>query len=315
MSNSAREDRIYASMPALVGLQHEAHGFSFLPLQSRRSPLAGRHSSRLRGRGLDFEELRHYQFGDDIRHLDWKVTKRLGKPHVRVFSEERDRPVILIVDQRMSMFFGSKWKMKSVVAAEIAALAAWRTARVGDRIGAIIFDETTIKEIKPRQQRSTIINVLSEIVSLNNTLEASQDRPQNTGRLNQVLGQAERIAGHDAIILLISDLQGWNADTSRHLTRLARHNDIIATLVYDPLEQSLPNAHVMAVSDGSLQIQVDTKKDQLRRDFSHRFDSKVAYLEAQLARLDVPVIPITTMTSVPEQLRQTIGIKTSGQPE
>lgn len=304
------EQMVYASMPALVALQQEAHGFSFLPTQSRRGPLAGRFASRLRGRGLDFEELRHYQYGDDIRYLDWKATRRLGRPHVRVFSEERDRPVILVVDQRMSMFFGSTWKMKSLIAAELAALAAWRAKDSGDRVGAIIFDETSVREIKPRRHGGTLVNILSEIVDLNNTLASDQNRPQHTGRLNHVLGQAARIARHDAILLVISDLQGWSDETSRHLTRIARHNDVVVSLIHDPLERDLPHGHVIAVSDGSLQIQIDTKKDQLRREFSDTFDSKVSWLENRLARVGVPVIPVTTVAPVADQLRKIIGIRT-----
>jgi uncharacterized protein (DUF58 family) len=92
----------------LRALEFRARGFSFLPRQPARSVLTGRHSSRLRGRGLNFEELRHYQPGDDIRSLDWKVTRRTGKPHVRVYTEERERSVLLLVDQRVSMFFGSQ---------------------------------------------------------------------------------------------------------------------------------------------------------------------------------------------------------------
>ena len=102
------DDCIYASLKALVALQHQASGFSFLPKQPVHSILSGRHTSRLRGRGLNFEELRHYRSGDDIRTMDWKVTNRTGKPHVRVYTEEKERPVLLVVDQRISMFFGSQ---------------------------------------------------------------------------------------------------------------------------------------------------------------------------------------------------------------
>ena len=127
------DEGVYTSREELVRLRHSARGFSYLPKQPVGSLLAGRKRSRLRGRGLDFDELRHYRPGDDIRTMDWRVTNRTGKPHVRVYTEERDRPVMLVVDQRLPMFFGSRWKMKSVVAAEVAALTAWRVLDVGDR--------------------------------------------------------------------------------------------------------------------------------------------------------------------------------------
>jgi len=120
--------RAYVSLDDLQKLSHRAQGFSFLPRQPVHSLLTGRHASRLRGRGLDFDELRHYYEGDDTRTIDWAATARLGTPYVRVYREERDRPVLLLVDQRVSMFFGSKRATKSVVAAEVAALSAFRVA-------------------------------------------------------------------------------------------------------------------------------------------------------------------------------------------
>ena len=109
--------RIHVSLAHLRSLQGAAQGLSFLPRQPSASVLNGRHASRLRGRGLNFEEMRDYLPGNDIRSIDWKATARTGRPHVRVFTEERDRPALLVVDQRMSMFFGSQLNMKSVTAA------------------------------------------------------------------------------------------------------------------------------------------------------------------------------------------------------
>ncbi|MFM5554295.1 DUF58 domain-containing protein [Aeromonas veronii] len=112
--------------------------FSLLPRLNSGNLLCGRHPSRFRGRGLNFEELRHYQQGDDIRTLDWKVTLRTGRPHVRSYSEEKDRHVILCVDQRSCMFFSSVEVMKSVVAAEVAALLGWQVLKESDRVGLAI---------------------------------------------------------------------------------------------------------------------------------------------------------------------------------
>ena len=142
---------VYTSLPELTRLKHQAQGFSFLPRQPIHSLLSGLHGSRLRGRGLDFEELRHYLPGDDIRSMDWKTTMRMRKPYIRVNNEERDREAILVIDQRLDMFFGSKVNMKSVTAAEVASLAAWRVLSVGDRPGAFVFSDTDIDEIRPHR--------------------------------------------------------------------------------------------------------------------------------------------------------------------
>src|SRR5262244_3704052 len=120
MTQSAPSPGVYATLADLVRLRQRSRGFSFLPRQPVQSLLAGRHASRLRGRGLNFEEIRRYQVGDDIRQIDWKVTARTRKTHTRVFTEERERSVLLLVDQRWTMFFGSVKNMKSVTAAEAA---------------------------------------------------------------------------------------------------------------------------------------------------------------------------------------------------
>ena len=167
-----QDDRVAVSLAHLRSLEFSARGFSFLPRQPANSILSGQHASRLRGRGLNFEELRHYRPGDDIRTMDWKVTNRTGKPHVRVYTEERERRVYLVVDQRVSMLFGSQRAMKSAVAAEIAALAAWRVLGVGDRIGALIFDDEQCHHFTPRRSREAVINILKRLETANAALVA-----------------------------------------------------------------------------------------------------------------------------------------------
>ena len=156
--------RVHVTLDELLRLRHRAKGFSFLPRQPVHSLLTGRHASRLRGRGLDFEELRHYFEGDDTRTIDWAATARRGSPHVRVYTEERDRSVLLLVDQRMSMFFGSRRAMKSVAAAEAAAIAAFRVTSLGDRVGAIVFSEQGIVEIRPEARDAAVRRILAEVV-------------------------------------------------------------------------------------------------------------------------------------------------------
>jgi len=150
----SRDSGVYVQLDDLVRLQHKASGFSFLPRQPVHSILSGRHTSKLRGRGLNFEELRDYLPGDDTRNIDWKVTARAGTPYVRVYTEEKDRTVWLLIDQRVGMFFGSKDRMKSVVAAEVAAISAWRVLSVGDRVGALVFNDSEISVVPPHRSRN-----------------------------------------------------------------------------------------------------------------------------------------------------------------
>ncbi len=300
------DNRVYAGLDYLHSLQYEARGFSFLPRQPVHSILVGRHASKLRGRGLNFEELRHYRVGDDIRTMDWKVTNRTRKPHVRVYTEERERPVMLLVDQRQSMFFGSVEKMKSVVAAEVAALAAWRVLAVGDRVGALLFNDNAIKEVKPRRSQATVMQVLQHTLAMNHLLAAGREQHQGTVQLNRTLAEAERLCGHDYLLVLISDMAGWNDETVKRIKRLSRHNDIIAAQIYDPLEKQLPNDQLV-VSDGALQIEVDAREAVLQQQFTEDFVSGVEYLQRELKKYRVPILAIDTVDPAQLQIRRAIG--------
>ena len=224
------DSQVYTSLRDLARLRYKARGFSYLPRQPIGSLLAGRKRSRLRGRGLDFDELRHYRPGDDIRTMDWRVTNRTGKPHVRVYREERDRPVFLVVDQRLSMFFGSQSRMKSVVAAEVAALTAWRVTSVGDRVGAIIFNDSKRHESRPARSSPRVMGRLGELTRMNQALSVDTQLGGGEHALNGALQLLERSIGHDYLVIVISDFHGWNDATLSSLRRLSQHNDVVCDL-------------------------------------------------------------------------------------
>jgi uncharacterized protein (DUF58 family) len=306
MGETSGED-IYTNLRALVRLRYIAQGFNYLPRQSVRSLLSGRKRSRLRGRGLDFDELRHYRPGDDIRNMDWRVTNRTGKPHVRVYTEERDRPVIVIVDQRLPMFFGSRRKMKSVIAAEVAAITAWRVLSVGDRIGAILFNDERSIEIRPTRNERRVMGWLGDLTKMNNDLSVSPGRSSNRQGLSDALRTLERSIGHDYLVVLISDFYGWDETTLRTIQRIRQHNDIICTLVFDPLERNISRAEQLVVSDGRYQLEIDPVSHGLGEKFEASFESSVARVQGELKRHDIPVLPVDTVTPVHEQLREKLG--------
>lgn len=205
----------YSELDSLVALQFKAGGFTLRHNQPVHSLLFGRRASHVRGRGLDFEELRSYVSGDDVRSIDWRVTARARKPFVRVYSEERDRPTMLVVDQRINMFFGSRVSMKSVIAAEIGALAAWRVFRQGDRVGAFVFNDEMTEPVRVRRSRATVLRILDRIVHQNHLLRADAPSRPKAGRLNEVLSSTVRVCRHDALILIASDFDECRPDDAR----------------------------------------------------------------------------------------------------
>lgn len=299
--------RAYVSIDDLLKLSQRAHGFSFLPRQPVQSLLTGRHASKLRGRGLDFEELRQYAEGDDTRTIDWAATARRETPYVRVYREERDRPVMLLVDQRVSMFFGSRRATKSVVAAEIAALAGFRVASLGDRVGGIVYSEQGLAEIEPQARDAGVRRLLGEVVRHNNALRADLPYPANRSLYNEALRRVARFAKHDCLIVMISDGSGRDAETMKLATELGAHNDLIAVFVYDPLEEQLPDIGRAMLSEGEQQVEADLSDAGLRRRFAAEFVAARQQVAQASIKRAIPVLPIRTDVDPAQQLRGLIG--------
>lgn len=299
------DNRIAVSLAHLRALEFKARGFSFLPRQPVQSILTGRHGSRLRGRGLNFEELRHYRPGDDIRSMDWKVTNRTGKPHVRVYTEERERRVHLLVDQRVSMFFGSQTAMKSVVAAEVAALAAWRVLSSGDRLGGIIFDDHDCYTIPPRRSRDSVVDMLSRLVKTNAALEAGQ--PSKGPQLNVAMNNLARRLSHDALVIYIGDGFGWDDRSDELLKQMSMHNDVIVINIFDPAEVELPRLDELIVSDGEMQIAVSGNRARLDERFRASYNEHVGHMHKVLRRYGLPLITIDCAQDPVNQLLKALG--------
>jgi uncharacterized protein (DUF58 family) len=321
-----QEPRIRVALDDLVRLEFDARGFSLLPRQPVSSLLSGRHASRLRGRGLSFEELREYRPGDDIRSMDWKATARLRKPQVRVYSEERERPVLLVVDQRSNMHFGSARTTKAAAAAELAALGAWRALDGGDRVGAVIFGDDEVLEIRPHRSRRNVLRICNELVRFNGRLSASPpaaivqqpfaERPtssaaegldgssQNT--LNGALLRAANVAKHDHLVVLITDYVGDDEGTHKLVTRMAAHNDLLAVLVYDPLGIRFSGSGEMVATNGRERVSVPEGEkfgDALEAAFRARCDQ----IRERLRGIRIPILPICTHDAVPQQVLSALG--------
>jgi len=308
-NNKTGDDNlIYADINELRRLQFKTRGFSFMPKQPANSLLSGKHVSKLRGRGLNFEELRHYQPGDDIRSMDWKVTQRTGKPHVKVYTEEKERNVYLAIDQRMTMFFGSSHKMKSVIAAELAALMAWRVVETGDRVGAVIYNDDEIKVVPAKRGRSHVVNVLAEIIKKNHQLNLSVPHADNDSKaFNKMLNKLHMISGHNALVILIGDGHGWNQQSTDYIKKIRQHSEVIACHVFDPLELDLPQMAQMVVSDGSKQIQFSSLDKAMQHKYQTEIARQLKTYDDTAKKYRIPLLSIDTVTTVDSQVRKAFG--------
>ena len=298
---------VYANLDDLIRIQFKARNFSFLPKQPVTSVLSGRYASRLRGRGLNFEEIRRYLPGDDIRTMDWKVTARTRSPHVRVYTEEKDRAILLVVDQRINMFFGTRDKLKSVTAAELAALGAWRAVAVGDRIGAVVFNDVELFDIQPQRSQKTVMSILGNVVQMNHALRADTQVEPNAGMLNRALEKALQLVSHDGLIVMISDFFGVDEQTERLTARIAEHNDVLALLVHDPIRLQ-PAEERVTVSDGSLQMEIDFADKHVREKLAENYREEQEHITRFLNRLAAPLLMVSNKGDVVDQVRRLLGV-------
>ena len=236
---------------------------------------SGSRLTKLRGRGIDFSEVRAYQPGDDVRTIDWRVTARKNKPHTKLFREERERPTLVVVDQTQSMFFGSQVRLKSVAAAEIAATAAWQALNHNDRVGGVILGNDDVAIHKPYRNVKAIARFLADLARYNQSLSRSGPSTP-TSYMAERLTQVQRLAHTNYRIYFISDFEPMGTHWRNTLHAMSRHNQVIAVRVFDPLERDLPPSDRYTVSDGLSRWQFHAGNQRLRSVYHSRFEAHEA---------------------------------------
>jgi uncharacterized protein (DUF58 family) len=279
-AEAARSDPggVSVQIPELLRLRGEARRLDLVPRGKVLATRSGGHLSRFRGRGMEFDESRGYQPGDDVRNMDWRVTARTGTAHVKLFREERERPLWLLVDLGPRMRFGTRVAFKSVVAARAAALLAWAAADRGDRVGGLVFDEHRHHELRPAARTRGVLPLLQALAAPSVTGAA--------GGFPDVSEAATRLVGvvrPGSLVFLLSDFAGVREADSAWLSQLATGNEVVLTLVRDPLEGHPPPPNRYAVRDGARGGILDTTEALSRERYRRHFADHHAML-ARLAR-------------------------------
>ncbi len=315
MSRSARSSDLQFSAGAVIDAANlvRLRALSgFLPLHRQRkilNDLSGSHTSAVRGRGLDYAEVRAYQPGDDIRAMDWRVTARTGDAHIKVFKEERERPVIIVCDLRSGMHFGTRHAFKSVLAADLAALLAWAASNHGDRVGALLFNDEDETDLRPKTGRKQVLQII-------NALAEAKPQPYRTGRMQQMCRHLRRVVRPGSAVYFISDFAGFDDECERQLFDLTRHSDLIALQVSDPLEASLPPPGVYQFAWQDKKHLVNAADRRLRQQYEDAWQQRRNDLSAHMLRLKSPLLALTTDMADPlTALRNGLGLsgsRTSG---
>ena len=294
---------VAASTADLVRLRHAAKELSLFPRLPPRAILSGGHRSRFRGRGMDFDEVRPYQPGDDGRTIDWRVTARSTQTYTKVFKEERERPVLLVTDLRQTMFFGSQ-KTKSVTACEVSAALAWAALNAGDRVGSLVFAPTEQRDIRARRSHHSVLQLINTLAETSASLV---NRQQDCFTMTQILEHSRRVAHPGSTVVIASDFHDFDRDGERHLFELSRHCDVTLCHITDDLDVHLPPPGSYSVSDGLRRFTLNSRDPKVRKRFELRRLQQFEMLQKTAQRLRATYLPIPTAQAVITLLQTVYG--------
>lgn len=269
-------DGVQLDLPQLLKYQHHTYVLDLAPQQVIQSKLAGSYLARSKGRGMEFDEVRHYQLGDDVRTIDWRVTARTGKVHTKLFREEKERPVFVLTDLSPSMHFGSVLLTKAVQAAHLAALVGWHARERGDKFGGILSNGRHIRELKPASRSVSVLRYLQQLIELNNAAVTPETQ---TISFADAVGQLRRLVRPGSLVYIISDFSALDANVLRHLQSMRLHNEIRLCQIFDPLEQQLPGfvAGQLALQSTAAVLQLDVSPAAVKQ----RYQAQQQQLQAE----------------------------------
>ena len=248
----------------------------------------GDYHSNFKGRGMTFSEVREYQYGDDIRFIDWNVTAKTGKPHIKVFEEERELSVLLLIDVSSSGVFGSKSRLKIDLGIEIAAMLGFSAIKNNDKVGLILFSDDIIKYIPPKKGKSHVLRLITDLVNHN------YDKKQNQTSIKKALEFASKISKRKNVMFVISDFIDENFWTE--MKYLNFNHDVIGVQIYDIFEKEFPDLGLIQVhnSESNQRVWIDTSNKKIRDNFSKDFSERLNTFAQKCKKIGFDLIQVGT---------------------
>ena len=297
---------ISVSQAGLIRLNGPARAIA-LDVVRVKSLQTGAYVSHFRGRGMEFDESRPYQPGDDPRSIDWRVTARSTTAYTKLFREERERPVLVVVDLRSSMHFATQGCFKSVNASRAAALLSWAAHHRGDRLGGLIFGDTTHRELKPKLGRQAALRFVHELVGHPDWNDQERDSADNEEPLTRAMAALRRVARPGSLVVILSDFLGFSRAAQAYLSSVARHNEVLAVFMNDPLERELPPPGRYRLVARDDELAIDTFSRSARSDYQNSFATRSHELEAFCQRYGVHLMSMSTEDDPVSSLQTALG--------
>ncbi len=306
MSSTSNKSATQVTAKVLVQQQAHAKTLSLTSRKKASSAISGLHDSRFRGRGMDYQESRVYQAGDDIRNMDWLVTARTGTAHTKLFQEERERPIHILMDTNTSMAFGTRKEFKSVTAAKAASLLAWAAVKNGDRVGVMSYGKNGIHHEKPVGGKRGMMRLIAHLVQAD-----IHEADQQGTLLEEALKRLRTIIRPGSLIIIVSDFYHLGKDVKRHLIQLKKHNDVLSLFITDEFEIHTPLPGVYGVNNGEKSVVFNTKKHNDVESMQKRQNQHLDNVYENIQKSGVPVIPILTSDKLQDKIKQAIKVPTA----
>lgn len=312
--SSLQATGVSLSIEELINYQNKASLINLTSTKNLHGQLAGNYLARTKGRGMEFDEVRHYQIGDDTRTIDWRVTARTGKTHTKLFREEIERPVIVATDLSANMAFGSRLLFKSVQAAHLAALIAWHTKQRGDRFGGIVFNDHQHLELKPRSRHQGVLHYLHALTTTHQaTLDALNDEQSTEDKtlcFAENCMRIRQVARPGSLVYLISDGHHTSRDAIRHLSNISQHCELVVCLISDPLELELPKVDAkinVSITDGQRKQSLTLGDDKLAQEYHHKATQFISDNESLLSKAGARLIHFSAGQSLEQQIKNGVA--------
>ncbi len=265
------------------------------------SDMAGEVRSAFKGRGIEMEEIREYTFGDDVRDIDWRVTARKKTPYTKVYAEEKDREIYVLLDLSPSMVFGTQKELKSVTASKIAALIGWMAQENGDRFGAVIYDGEKLNTFKSQQNRAHLLAVLKKISEIGHKILTNYTQGKSMGA--HPLQVMSKLIRSRAAVFIISDFKQFGDSEKKALSALAKKGQIFCINVFDTLETKAPKSGEYMVAEQGKTLVFDTRSKSFCRQYQKVFADKRQYLKTFCQNMGCHYIEVRNNEDILSQLK------------
>ncbi len=299
---------ISASLESLINDKHRTYRLFAVNNKKTARLFDGAHSSVFKARGMDFEDVREYQQGDDARLVDWRITARQGKTVTKIFKEEKELRVCLLIDLRAPMHFGTKQAFKSVVAAHIVAVTAWSFIEKGDKVGGLILSDKGMQTFKPSRQRSPLMRFLHDI-SLQTEEKRDLKPIEPSVSLETACWKVRRFCKSRNVIFIVSDFLDLTQITLKVLASLSKNNEVILVNVYDQLEGNCPPPYLYQVTNGENTLTLDMTDKKVQEEYRNYFQERRRTLEDFAQKTHILYIPVSTAMNYLDVVSQALHRK------